>query len=142
MIKKIKPFFLWFAFSSCNSCLHGFYGVHEKPTPINISFNIDNIKISRIKNYIDSLNAAKQKDSLKCFVASIKMDENSKIFCSKDTDCECYLLSFSFTKITIKGFYVSGLSANSWLLFQEEINSADLNRLDLKFKNEVIDKFL
>ncbi len=139
MIKKNYIIILSFFLSSCISCIQDFYGVHEKPTPIHISYLVDKKKIDSIKEYIDSADSVHY-NSTSCYKAGIKVNDEDKIVCLSNNDCECYLLSFSTSEIIIHGIYSSRISNNTWLLFEEEITRSELDRIGSRFKNEIIDK--
>jgi hypothetical protein len=123
--------------SSCNSCLHGFYGVHEEPTQLNISFDVKSSAVSSIKNYLDSL----EEVSSPCSIVSIISGPEDKIICFTKPTCECYLVSFKNNKISIQAIYESSIDERAWLTKREEVNDSIIGKVENRFREEVLDKF-
>jgi hypothetical protein len=124
----------------CKSCVGKFYGVHEELTPINIVFEQQTIP-SALNSYIDSLNKHQAEDSNYCRPTSILIGPTNKVICFSDNPCECYFLSIEKNKIAIKAVFVPHLGRDYWLTKKEQVSDTTLERIQWRFKKEVLEKY-
>jgi ferredoxin-thioredoxin reductase catalytic subunit len=130
---------LAFPISGCNSCLSKLYGVHEKQTPINVTFE-HNLSSSLLNRYIDSLNQNEKRYGANCIPTQISIDKNDKVFCFSVSPCECYLLSINENKVIIQAVYIPHVNSEAWLTKREQVNDTVLHRVELRFRNEILNK--
>ena len=126
--------------SGCEGCVSKFYKVHEKQTPIKISFNVNMKILGKLERYIDLNNSSRQQDSVKCPNALIQLGDNDRIVCLNRPKCECYFLTISSNLVTIRGLFVPEVNDRSWLLFQGLIPDVELDSAQARFKREILDK--
>jgi hypothetical protein len=140
MIKTVKLLPLFFLLCSCNSCFKGFYGVHENPTPLKITFDLSETREFLLKRFIDSLNTINQQKNLLCPLDIMRLEDNDKIVCLSDTTCECYLLSFEKEKVSIRCVLLASQATKQWRCNQGELTSEERYTVESHFKKEILNK--
>lgn len=139
MTKFFITILLAFLTIGCKSCISKFYRVHERQTPINITFE-QNISSSLLNRYVDSLNRSSKEDRFNCTPIPIVIEQNDKVVCFSGSPCECYLLSIRENKVVIQAVYVPHVNNEAWLTKREQVNDTVLYRVEQRFRNEVLIK--
>lgn len=140
MIKIIKLLPLFFLICSCNSCFKGFYGVHENPTPLKITFDLSETKEFLLKKFIDSLNTINRQKNSACSLDIMRLEDNDKIVCLSNTTCECYLLTFEKEKVSIRCVLMTNQGKRQWRCNQGELTPEELSTARNHFKTAILNK--
>ncbi len=132
-------FLLLISCVSCQSCFNNFYAVHEKQTPLNISFSTDKDLVRKVKIFIDSISNKLNNQGLPCNPTPISISQSEKILYLSQP-CECYLVNFAENLITISGVYIPTLDKNAWILVREYIPSTEVVRIENRFTSDILNK--
>ena len=118
---------------SCNSCGKQFYGVHERLTPYRFEIKIQKGSEIIIKQKMDSLKGA---SSGLCNYEGVELNENDKVLCFSDPQCECYYLGIDGKKVTVYAVTVPEKQEAGWLFFKEQLDTSE-NRVTERIRNFV-----